>query len=333
MQEVLLRTAAALVLVASGCSSLQSSRRGPQASPADSPAPATLSKRPSDEPRPARAARVAPPGKFVRCVDHGRWECVVQTAIAAYQDAGGVSVSLVAAIHSADAAHFQTIQRELESFPLVLYEGWTEEGEDETEGPASEPVVLDLLMKFSGFADRILTVFLGFRHVGQWSGAVDYSLSTFRNVDMSFREFARLSHERFETAAQLAAAWRLFPRYVASVIIRAAPISREEWSRILSLPRDWHQACRYVYAHEVCEASNLLGAYDALPEVRRTVTIHERNALVERVLFSEIRKGKTRAAVYYGAVHMPDLERRLLERGFRKSRVRWIDAWDVGRLN
>jgi hypothetical protein len=34
-------------------------------------------------------------------------------------------------------------------------------------------------------------------------------------------------------------------------------------------------------------------------------------------------------AIFYGAGHMPDFERRLAERGFRPGRMRWLRAVDV----
>ena len=56
-----------------------------------------------------------------------------------------------------------------------------------------------------------------------------------------------------------------------------------------------------------------------------------RNRVALKVLGDQIRDRKRRLAVFYGAGHMPDLEKQLLERGFRKVRHEWLTAWDLRR--
>lgn len=140
-----------------------------------------------------RSRAIAPSTTFLRCVDEGRWECVLQTAIVTYENGQGLSITLVAAVHSADAEHFRVVQEKLNSYPLVLYEGWRKEEEPRNERPSSESALIDSAMKASGYAESLVTAFLGFRQVDQWSGVIDYSRESFLNADMSFSEFAALS--------------------------------------------------------------------------------------------------------------------------------------------
>jgi hypothetical protein len=131
---------------------------------------------------------------------------------------------------------------------------------------------------------------------------------------------------------QLAIAWRLLPCYGVSALIRSVPRSLEEIRRWLELPQDWYQVARYFYARELVEANNLLGKLEASERVLSNVTIHARNDLVEETMIQRISDGAREVAIYYGAVHMPDLERRLRERGFRRVQLEWIDCWNVRRL-
>ena len=54
-----------------------------------------------------------------------------------------------------------------------------------------------------------------------------------------------------------------------------------------------------------------------------------RNGKAIEVLQQQLALGKKSLAIYYGAAHMPDLERRLLALGFKKEGERWLVAWDV----
>jgi hypothetical protein len=47
------------------------------------------------------------------------------------------------------------------------------------------------------------------------------------------------------------------------------------------------------------------------------------------VLDRELKHGARSVAVFYGAGHMPDLERRLRSRGGTVMRSEWITAWNL----
>ena len=34
-------------------------------------------------------------------------------------------------------------------------------------------------------------------------------------------------------------------------------------------------------------------------------------------------------AIFYGAAHLPDLEKRITELGYRRAGTRWLDAWKI----
>jgi hypothetical protein len=50
-----------------------------------------------------------------------------------------------------------------------------------------------------------------------------------------------------------------------------------------------------------------------------------------RVLEDEIKRGRRKLGIFYGAGHMPDFERRLEVLGFKKSHEHWLVAWDIRR--
>jgi hypothetical protein len=55
--------------------------------------------------------------------------------------------------------------------------------------------------------------------------------------------------------------------------------------------------------------------------------IDDRNKAAFKVLDEQLAKGEKGIAVFYGAAHLPDMEKRLLKRGFKKEGVVWVEAW------
>ena len=60
-----------------------------------------------------------------------------------------------------------------------------------------------------------------------------------------------------------------------------------------------------------------------------SVIIGDRNAKCLEVLASQIKKGRKKCGVFYGAAHYPEMEERLLKDGYKKTKQEWLTAWDV----
>jgi len=73
-----------------------------------------------------------------------------------------------------------------------------------------------------------------------------------------------------------------------------------------------------------------LDAYSVESDRVLVVTIRERNRMVLDAIRKQTRAGKQRIGVFYGASHMPGIERALrTELGFRKTGERWLVSWDA----
>ncbi|MGD9647041.1 MAG: hypothetical protein AB7U73_15125, partial [Pirellulales bacterium] len=58
--------------------------------------------------------------------------------------------------------------------------------------------------------------------------------------------------------------------------------------------------------------------------------ISERNKVALAALREQVQAGKRRIAIFYGAGHLPDFERRLLtDYGLKRASDRWLVAWDL----
>ncbi len=58
--------------------------------------------------------------------------------------------------------------------------------------------------------------------------------------------------------------------------------------------------------------------------------ITERNKAAFAVLGEQLAAGKRKVAVFYGAGHLPDMERRLVkDYRLKPGKTRWVTAWDL----
>ena len=59
-------------------------------------------------------------------------------------------------------------------------------------------------------------------------------------------------------------------------------------------------------------------------------TAKRASSQLEAVAGREIKRGRKRLAIFYGAAHMPDMESRLVKKmHFKKQSVRYLKAWDL----
>ena len=58
--------------------------------------------------------------------------------------------------------------------------------------------------------------------------------------------------------------------------------------------------------------------------------ITERNKAALKVLNTQLKRGKKKIGIFYGAGHFPDMEERMLnEFGFERQSEEWITAWHL----
>ena len=61
-----------------------------------------------------------------------------------------------------------------------------------------------------------------------------------------------------------------------------------------------------------------------------SVILTDRNKVALQVLRKQLQGGKKNLAIFYGAAHLPDMEKRMIENmGFERKGMRWVAAWDL----
>ncbi len=265
-----------------------------------------------------------PPAKdaereFLRLSRNEAGELVaLETAIASYQGAAGgkqVQVDLVGAVHIADKAYYDELNKVFESYDVVLYELVAPRDTTPTPGQrTAHPVsFLQLTMK------NMLS--LEFQ-----LDSVDYSKKNFVHADMTPEEFSESMNQRGESMMQMFL--RMFGQ---SIAMQSRDPERNGDADLLAAlfekPARRSLRLKQIMAEQFEDMEAATAVLDG-PEGSTIVT--ERNKAAFRVLKQQLEAGHARFAIFYGAAHLPDLDERLAaDFQLKHSGTKWLTAWKL----
>ena len=155
---------------------------------------------------------------------------------------------------------------------------------------------------------------------------VDYSAKNFVHADMTVKQFEKRQQERGENMFKL-----MFKMMQQDLAQRskgkgAADISTLELIRALLSPTRSVEL-KYLLARQFNEMERLTAGLDA---DGGSVILTDRNKVALQVLRKQLQGGKKNLAIFYGAAHLPDMEKRMIENmGFERKGMRWVAAWDL----
>jgi hypothetical protein len=253
--------------------------------------------RPASRPAEQNYVRVAGEGTAAR----------LETGWRVLAHADGREVWLVGAVHVADPGYFAALNELLGAADVVLYEGVSGE-------PTADMTTIKRLQLALGRA-----LGLGFQKDG-----VVYGRPHFVHADLDAAEIEKRLAARGESLMPGGDAFRLFGPVLANLMERAADAA--EAAERAGAPAPSAALKRL--------AARTLASPDAGRNVRSRawddVVIGARNERAVEIAAPFLAAGRTRCAIFYGAAHLPDFERRFAELGFRPGPLRWIPAWSLG---
>lgn len=233
----------------------------------------------------------------------------LQTGVTRYEK-GGAAVDLVGAIHIADRKYYESLNVRLDGYEAVLFEmiggdripdtPVRAEGEGE---PMSElHQVYDTVSRFLNLTGQ--------------SSVIDYRKGNFVHADLTHAEFEELQAERGESIMSFA----MEAQEQADGDARR-PDAKKLLTAMLAGRSD---LVKLEIIHTLGSGDDQIGGLSG-----ESVIITDRNRRCIEVLDRELTAGRKRLAIFYGAAHFPDMEKRLLEMGFKRVRHEWVTAWDV----
>lgn len=216
---------------------------------------------------------------------------------------------LVGAVHIADPAYYARLQDVLDSCDEVLFEGV---GGARGKAPTEEELAsLDALTRLQLMVKDALG--LQFQHEG-----LDYRRGFWRNADVDFASLSeRMSAEGVSLPTD-SPIFRALLRFVVGAFDLSEATKDPQLRRLLKR-----------------QVASALASSDKLFELGGAklgeVLISWRNDAALKVLDDELAKGAHGRwlAIFYGAAHLPDLAKKVAERGFEYQRSGWLEAWKV----
>ena len=271
--------------------------------------------------RAADSATVPEEGDFIRYLEADSDRQELQTAVVRYVK-GKRIVDLVGVVHLADPGYYDALNVQLGQYDVVLYE--MVGGEFETRdlrGADALPEVAGV-----GSAQSLITRMLGMEY--QTDG-IDYSPKHFVHADVDWVEYQELMTARSQSLMTL------FQRAMDSANSEDAPAILTDEAAANQMLTSLVAGFTTGNTAELKRSmAPLLGEAEALINQIEgedgTVIVTERNRVVMRVLNRELKKrANQNLAIFYGAGHLPDLEKRLLDSGFKRETGVWMTAWDI----
>jgi hypothetical protein len=226
----------------------------------------------------------------------------METSIARYvpkgSDRAGLIVELVSAVHVGESAYYATLNKAFQGFDVVLYELVAPEGTRVPKG--------------------------GGKPRGVISGLQNGMKDNFVHADMSPEDFSKAMAERGESI------WGMMFRMMGQAMAQQAGNKNAPSDLdILMALFDRNRALR-LKRIMAGQFENLEFVTTALSGPNGSTLIEGRNQAALKVLKQQIEAGKKKIAIFYGAGHMPDIEKRLIsDFGLKLDGERWVEAWNL----
>lgn len=271
----------------------------------------------------------AAPSQFLRLRrDKQGNPLALETATIRYRPAtreGDVTVDLVSVVHLGERHYYQKLNDLFEDYDVVLYELVAERGTRIPRGgwrATDNPLAM-----IQKIATTVLDLELQ-------TDQIDYTRENFVHADLSPAEIAETVKKRGDDGLTLFLS-------IAADLLRQQNLKAQEPDRrpqkslseeagdVLALLTD--SAAPSKLKRLMAEQLAALDSPDgALGKTLNTILIADRNQAAVKVLHKELARGKKKIAIFYGAGHMPDFEKRLRkELDLRPVSTQWQEAWDL----
>lgn len=266
--------------------------------------------------KPDKAKKQPKQHKFLRVVkDKNSQPVAMETAIVRFVAAGeknkGITVELIGAVHVGEKQYYEKLNDTFTKYDALLYELVAPEGK-QVPKESSKSVIS--IMQIG------LKSLLGIEHQLR---IIDYSKKNFVHADMSPEQFDKSMKDRGESFL------KMYLRLVGSSLAQQDQSGGQSDVQLLMalFGKNRKLTLKRLMASQF---ENMDGMIKAINGPNGSTILTERNKIAIKVLTREIAKGKKNIGIFYGAAHLPDLEKRLVsEFGLKRQSERWIVAWDL----
>jgi hypothetical protein len=255
--------------------------------------------------------------RFIRLQrNENREPVALQTVIAKYVPASnekGVEIDLVAAMHIGEKAYYERLNKQFEKYDAVLYELVAPEGNkplNRGEMKSDNPVAM---------LQQGMKLFLRLDHQLEF---VNYQKANFIHADLSPDGMKKAMKEHGDDEITIALG-------VIADVLRKKNLDADKpgpQAPDISLtdllnPKKFKR----MMAQQFEDAGGV-----SLGGTINRLLVEDRNKACIKVLQQQLTAGKKKIAIFYGAAHMPDFDKRLKEDfGMKRTEGEWITAWNL----
>ncbi len=252
--------------------------------------------------------------EFVRVLKRAGTPRALQTAVATYRfpdKEKDVEVVLIGAVHIGEPTYYRELNELFKSFDGLLYELVADPGmgiPDPKERGLSPISTIQTGMKES----LELTFQLD---------EIDYAAKNFVHADMTPEEFFSTMEARQEGVLQM-----FFRSLGSGIAMQSAGKGGDVGLLAALVSGDRAKGLRRAFAEQMQMMDGQMAALTG--EDGKSTLITERNAKAFKVLDREIKAGKKKLGIFYGAGHLKDMHERLVNQyGMELVELKWLDAW------
>lgn len=300
------------------CGFLQAQDKQPEKGPAtdQSNGPATAKTVPADT--------NAKPTRFLQLKRNDEKQPVaLQTAVTRFTKGKGdkqITVDLVSAVHVGDREYYAALNKLFNDYDVVLYELVAPKGVRPVRGQqrGGNPV---------SFLQNSMKTML---NLDSQTELVNYRRKNFVHADMTPSQIAKRMEQRGDSGLSVALdvmadMVREMNRLEQSGQLAQQPNELDLMTLLFDENSD--QKLKLMMAEQFVATGSLA---NGLGDTLNRMLVTDRNEVALKVLRKEIERGHKKIAIFYGAAHMPDFEKRLTEKeGMKLQKNTWLTAWDL----
>ncbi len=245
----------------------------------------------------------------------------LETAIVRYvpqSGEGGLTLDLIGAVHVGDRAYYQKLNKRFEQYDAMLFELVAKKGTRIPKGgrPGGDMLPVEMMK-------NVLKLESQLEHI-------DYTKKNFVHADLSPKEMGEAMKKRGEDGMTLTLG------VLRDMLQQANRMEKLQANNDVKLPEltitdlIFPSSGAVKMKRFLATQLSATQAAGAMGETLNRLLIADRNQAALKTFQTELANGKRKMAIFYGAAHMPDMEKRLLsEYGLKPAKVEWVTAWDL----
>ena len=260
--------------------------------------------------------------RFLRVrVDRKGRPVAMETSIVRYQkmDADGqlITVDLIGAVHVGEGQYYKDLNKQFEKYDALLYELVAPEGTVVPKGGRD---------KGKALGNPIGAMQVGMQSVLELKfqlDLIDYTKKNFVHADMSPTEFAQSMKKNEESVAGYA-----LKAIGSSMAMQQAGKDTGSAGMLMAMfSKNKALRLRRVMAKQMIDMDAGLAMFKGKDG---STIVNHRNAKCMKILSREIAAGKKDLGIFYGAAHLADMEKRLInDFDMQPGGQKWIPAWKL----